>query len=362
MDGLQHGSLSVLWSGVVLTAAALSGLAVHAILFWVARRAVRRTDNVLDDALVRRASTPLRLLLPLFAVIAVFDSMPPPDRIQSVADHALSLVMVAGIAWLLVSLTRVVDDVVEARFPLDVADNLESRRVVTLARFFRRFVTTIILVVATAIMLMTFSAIRHLGTSILASAGIAGLIAGIAARPVLSNLLAGVQIALTGPIHIDDVVVVEGEWGRIEEISRTYVVVRIWDLRRLILPLTYFIEKPFQNWTRVTADILGTVYVHADYRLPVDEVRDELHHILEGSGLWDGKVWNLQVTGVSETTLELRALMSAPDSGKAWELRCLVRERLMNYLQREHPDKLPRVRADVRQPAGGNGLEAPSAA
>jgi small-conductance mechanosensitive channel len=349
MEGLRHGSLSLLWSGVILAGAVLLGLAVHAVVFWIARRAARRTGNVMDDALVRRSSGPIRLLLPLLGVTAVLESVPPPEQIRDIIEHVLSLTLIACIAWLLISLTRVLDDVVEARFPMDVADNLEARRMVTLTRLLRRLVTTIIVVVAAAIMLMTFPAIRHLGTSMLASAGILGLVAGMAARPVLSNLLAGIQIALTGPIHIDDVVIVEGEWGRIEEITGTYVVVRIWDLRRLILPLTYFIEKPFQNWTRVTADLLGTVYVHADYRLPVDAVREELHRILEDSGMWDGKVWGLQMTGVSEHTMELRALMSAPDSGKAWDLRCLVRERLVEYLQREHADKLPRVRADLQQ-------------
>lgn len=349
MEGLRHGTLSLLWSGVILAAAVAVSLTVHAVLFWIARRAARRTGNVLDDALVRRSAGPVRLLLPLLAVTAVFESVPPPERIHATVDHSLSLALIGSLAWLLISLTRVMDDVVEARFPLDVSDNLEARRMVTLARVLRRLATTIVVVVAAAIMLMTFPAIRHLGTSMLASAGILGLVAGMAARPVLSNLLAGLQIALTGPIHIDDVVIVEGEWGRIEEITGTYVVVRIWDLRRLIVPLTYFIEKPFQNWTRVTADLLGTVYVHADYRLPVDEVREELRRILEDSGMWDGKVCGLQITGVSEQTMELRALMSAPDSGKAWELRCLVRERLVAYLQREHPDKLPRLRADVQQ-------------
>jgi small-conductance mechanosensitive channel len=163
----------------------------------------------------------------------------------------------------------------------------------------------------------------------------------------VANLLAGLQLALTQPIRIDDVVIVEGEWGRIEEIRNTFVVVRIWDLRRLVVPLSHFIEKPFQNWTRVTADLLGTVFVHVDYTTPVEQVRSELKAILDTTPMWDGKVWNLQVTEASERTIQLRALMSAPDASTAWDLRCHVRERLLDYLQRAHPQALPRSRAEV---------------
>jgi Mechanosensitive ion channel, beta-domain len=173
----------------------------------------------------------------------------------------------------------------------------------------------------------------------------------MAMRPTLASLIAGVQIALTQPIRIDDVVIVEGEWGWIEEIQTTFVVIRIWDLRRLVVPLSYFIEKPFQNWTRVTADLLGTVFLYVDYTIPVEEVRQELHRLLEASGMWNGKTWGLQVTDAREHTLELRALMSAPNGPKAWDLRCYVREGLIQYLQQRHPESLPRTRADVRMAA-----------
>jgi small-conductance mechanosensitive channel len=207
--------------------------------------------------------------------------------------------------------------------------------------------------------LMTFPAIRRFGASLLASAGVAGLIVGLAARETISSLLAGIQVALTEPIRLDDVVIVEGEWGRIEEIRMTYVVVRIWDERRLVVPLSYFIEKPFQNWTRKTANILGTVFLYVDYAVPVDEVREQLHRILKDSGLWDGKVWNLQVTDATERTMQLRALMSAPDSSTAWDLRCDVREKLIEFLQREYPGSLPVTRAELgpggaRAPKGGD--------
>lgn len=196
-------------------------------------------------------------------------------------------------------------------------------------------------------MLMTFPSIRHLGESLFASAGLAALVAGLAARSTFSNLIAGVQIAFTQPMRLDDVVIVEGEWGWIEEIRTTYVVVRIWDLRRLIVPLSYFIEKPFQNWTRQTADLLGTVFLYTDYTVPVEEVRQEIHRVLESSKRWDGKVWGMQVTNASERSMELRALMSAPNASVAFELRCFVREKLIQFLQEKYPQSLPKTRAEL---------------
>jgi hypothetical protein len=216
----------------------------------------------------------------------------------------------------------------------------------------RRIAVTLIVVITISVMLMTFPTIRHIGESMLASAGLAALVAGFAARSTLSNFAAGIQVAFTQPIRIGDAVVVEGEWGWIEEINITYVVVRIWDLRRLVVPVSYFIEKPFQNWTRSTADLLGTVFLYADFSLPVDAVRTELHRILESTKLWDGKVWGLQVTNTTDRTMELRALMSAGDSSTAWDLRCYVREKLVLFLQQQYPNSLPRLRAEVSNPEG----------
>jgi small-conductance mechanosensitive channel len=214
---------------------------------------------------------------------------------------------------------------------------------------------TAIGVFALASMLMVFESARQFGASILASAGIAGIIVGFAAQQSIATLLAGFQIAMTQPIRVDDVVIVENEWGRIEEITLTYVVVRIWDLRRLVLPITYFIERPFQNWTRSSADILGTVFLHADYSVPLDALRAELTRILAASPYWDGKVNVLQVTDAKEHTLEIRALASAADASLAWDLRCEVREKLIEFLQRHHPESLPQLRAsiDTRLPLAG---------
>jgi hypothetical protein len=189
----------------------------------------------------------------------------------------------------------------------------------------------------------------------LASAGIVGLVIGFATQKTVSTVLAGLQIAITQPIRVDDVVIVENEWGRIEEITLTYVVVRLWDLRRLVVPITYFIEKPFQNWTRVSADLMGTVSIYSDYTLPVQSLREELHSILRASNLWDGRVWGLQVTGATERALELRALMSASDASSAWDLRCDVREKLVAFIQNKYPESLPRLRAELSSGQGEGG-------
>jgi small-conductance mechanosensitive channel len=210
-------------------------------------------------------------------------------------------------------------------------------------------------------MLMVFESARRFGASILASAGIAGVILGFAAQRSLASLLAGFQIALTQPIRVDDVAIVEGEFGRIEEITLTYVVVRLWDLRRLVVPISYFIEQPFQNWTRASADLLGAVFLHVDYSVPVDSLRTELTRILKESEHWDGKVNTLQVTDAKEHTLVIRAVASAADASLAWSLRCEVREKLVSYLQREHPHSLPRIRVLAPAASGARHIDSQTA-
>jgi hypothetical protein len=241
-------------------------------------------------------------------------------------------------------------DVALVRLQLESPDNLRGRRIYTQFRVIERIADVAIVVIAVSFMLMTFTGVEKIGSDLLASAGIVGVIVGIAAQRSLSTVLAGMQIAMSQPIRLDDVVVVEGEWGRIEEITLTYVVVHIWDHRRLILPITYFIEKPFQNWTRTTSELIGTIFVYADYTVPVQPIRDELQHTVSQSALWDRKVCALQVTSASEHTVELRALVSADNSSKLWDLRCEVREHLIGFLQTSYPDFLPRVRVDLERP------------
>jgi small-conductance mechanosensitive channel len=353
-------------STALLGGAVVGALALHTVLFAAFGRVARRTGSLVDDAFVRHARTPARVLLPLFALYLIVPALPLPASTRAPLGHVMILAAIAAVAWLVVALTEIVVDVIAATHRVDVKDNLAARRIRTQLYLLRRITVVVVAIVAASVMLMTFPSIRHLGVSLFASAGVAGLVVGLAARPTISNLISGVQVALTEPIRIDDVVIVEGEWGRIEEVGTTYVVVKVWDQRRLIVPLSYFIEKPFQNWTRVSADLLGTVFLYADYTVPVEEVREELHRILDASPQWDRKVWNLQVTDATEHTLELRALMSAPDSSAAWDLRCLVREKLVEFLQREHPSALPRVRASLdRDPpavrAGEGSREPPPA-
>ena len=340
-----------LWSAGVIGFALVLGRAIQYVIYSAARRVAGRTGAILDDSLVRHTARPARYILPLLAVVSLVPLAPLPPGIEGSLQHAVGLGLIASVAWMLIAITDVLGDIVAARYDVSAADNLTARRVRSQFLVLRRIAVVVVIIVAGSIMLMTFPSIRHLGASLLASAGLAGLVIGLAARSTLSSLIAGVQLALTEPIRIDDVVIIEGEWGWIEEIGTTYVVVRVWDLRRLMVPLSYFIERPFQNWTRISADILGTVFVYTDYTVPVEEVRQELHRILQTSPLWDGKVWGLQVTDAREQTLELRALMSAIDSGKAWDLRCYVREKLIAFLQERYPQALPRTRADVRTDA-----------
>ncbi|MFZ0612995.1 MAG: mechanosensitive ion channel domain-containing protein [Desulfobacterales bacterium] len=337
-----------LWPAGFLVAAVILVLIGHAVFYRIVARIAARKRASVVESITRRSRKPARVILVLIAVTVSVPALPIRADLASGIDRVVSLVLVAAIAWALIELTGVVEDVVTARFPLDVRDNLTARQVHTRLRVLRHIAVIVIGGLAVAAMLMSFNGLRRLGTSILASAGLAGIVVGIAARPTLSNLIAGIQVALTEPIRLDDAVIVEGEWGWIEEICTTYVVVRIWDLRRMVLPLSYFIEKPFQNWTRVTADLLGTVFINADYTFPVEELRQELHRVLQSTGMWDQKIWGLQVTNATDRTIEMRALMSAVDSGSAWDLRCHVREKLIEFMQKNHPESLPRSRAEFR--------------
>jgi len=347
-----------LWSGAIL--AGVIGLArlAHHVVFTVAKRVARRSESVIDDSLIRHGERPAKWILPLLAIVLTLPVLPLRSDVLRPLEHAVGLGLLVSIAWVTILLANVLSDVAYAKYRIDVSDNLNARRIRTQIQVLRRIFVVVVIIITVAITLMTFPEIRALGTSLLASAGLAGLIIGMAMKPTLSSLIAGLQIALTEPIRIDDVVIVEGEWGWIEEIGTTYVVMRTWDLRRLVVPLSYFIENTFQNWTRRTADLLGSVFVYVDYGVPVEEVRQELLHVLKSSEMWDGKVWGLQVTNATEHTLELRALMSAPDSGKAWDLRCHVRERLISFLQKRYPESLPKTRADIRTIAAGHAAPA----
>jgi small-conductance mechanosensitive channel len=347
-DFVEHWQTWVLFLGASLFAI-LVALACHYVLLKVLSRLAKRSRSPLDELLIKHLRSPVRWVMLLVALRLAVEPFDLPDGAQSLTRTVFGIVVIILISWLLVKALYVLNDVVVLRFKVDVKDNLRARKIHTQLRVLRRIVVVVVVIIAAASILMTFPKARQLGTAMLASAGIVGIVVGLAAQKTIGTFIAGLQIAFTQPIRLDDVVIVEGEWGRIEEITLTYVVVRIWDLRRLIVPITYFIEKPFQNWTRVSADILGTVFLYVDHTVPAEPLRAELRRILETSDLWDRKVSVLQVTNTSERTVEVRALMSAADASVAWDLRCHVREKLVEFIRREYPEALPRLRATLEK-------------
>lgn len=258
-----------------------------------------------------------------------------------------SVLLIVSLAWMLIAGIRTAKRIFLEQFDTTKEDNLRSRKFQTQFNILERILVFLIIIVSVGLILMLFEDVRRIGISLFASAGVAGIIIGFAAQRIIGTVIAGIQIAITQPIRLDDVVVIEGEWGKIEEITLTYVVVHIWDKRRLIVPTTFFFEKPFQNWTRTTSEILGTVFIYTDYNVPFDALRNELTRLLESSPLWDRKVNVLQVTDAKERTVEVRALMSAKDSGTAWDLRVFVRENLIKFLQKNYPGSLPKTRVVI---------------
>lgn len=259
------------------------------------------------------------------------------------------VLFVISITWGIVALIRILKNQLLRNYDLNESNNLDTRRVYTQYNILEKILVFIVILIGIAVALMLFEQVRNIGISLFASAGVAGIIIGLSAQKALGSILAGLQIAITQPIRIDDVVIVESEWGWIEEINLTYVVVRLWDKRRLVVPTTYFLEKPFQNWTRTSADILGSVFLYTDYTLPIEALRKELTRLLKATPLWDGKVNVMQVTDAKEYTMEIRALMSAASSPEAWDLRVYVREELIAFIQREYPQCLPRTRVIVKE-------------
>jgi small-conductance mechanosensitive channel len=330
-------------------AAASIAIIVALVVHRIGRAIIFRVTafSALLHSVAVRINRPAQWLLPLIALQGVWQGSPNDLPAIDTVRHLNGLLLIATLTWLLIQAVRGVADGVISRHRVDVADNLAARRIHTQTRVLARTAMTLIGVIGLAFMLMTFPGARQLGTSLLASAGVIGIVAGIAAQSVFSNLIAGLQIALTQPIRLDDVLIVQGEWGRVEEITGTYVVLRIWDERRLIIPLRWFIENPFENWTRRSADILGTVFLWVDYRLPLEPLRAEAQRVCEASSKWDGKVCGVIVFEAGPQSMQLRVLVSAASSGDAWDLRCEMREALVNFIAREHPECLPRLRAEV---------------
>jgi len=329
---------SLLISGLIL----LGGFVAAVWLFKLIKRIFRNQKNPAYLRLASIIQYPFKVLIICIALAIIKYQIEIEPGFM--LGQLFYLLFVAVFTWLIIAVIKAIKTILLSRFNLDAEDNLKARKVHTQIRVLERIAVFLVIFIAVAMALLSFEAIRQIGISLLASAGIAGLIIGFAAQKSISMLLAGFQLALTQPIRLDDVVIVEGEWGRIEEITLTYVVVAIWDKRRLIVPVNYFIEKPFQNWTRQTAEIIGSVHIYVDYGFPIDKLRTFMDESLKRNPHWDGQVKVLQVTDCTEKSMELRALASAKDSSSAWDLRVLLREEMIEFIRLNHPEYLPRTR------------------
>ncbi|MGX7674857.1 mechanosensitive ion channel family protein [Plantactinospora sp. DSM 117369] len=344
---------SYLWTVIATVSAALFALAVVEVVHRTVRRLGRR--SVLLSELSEHSHRPFQVAATVLAIqfgvrFSTGYGIGTPWRRTLL--HLLVLAVIGTTAWLVASLLLVSEDTALARFRLDVPDNRQARRIKTQIVMLRRVTIAVIVVLAAGVMLMTFPSVRGVGASVLASAGVIGVVAALAAQSVLGNVFAGLQLAFSDAVRLDDVVVVEGEWGRIEELTLSYVVVQIWDDRRLILPTSYFTTKPFQNWTRTQAAVLGTAEFEVDWSVPVQAMREELRRLVEGTELWDGRTCVLQVTDAVGGMVRLRALVSAADAPRLWDLRCLVREHLVGWLRDQRPTALPRLRTEVGDASG----------
>ena len=351
--GINSRPTRIFW-GRALTAILYAGWIIA--LLWLVFRAIRAVEKRMRVWAERTRSLPgkivvpivghsLRFSVPLLGIVLLLPLLKLPENWAWVTQKGVGILFIVTLSFLIVHGINAMQAALLSRQRLDLPDNLSARRIYTQVSVIRKIIITAVVIIATGSVLMLFDPVRQFGTSILASAGIAGIVIGFAAQRTLGNVLAGIQIALTQPLLIDDIVVVEGEFGQIEEITLTYVTVRTWDLRRMILPITYFVEKPFQNWSRVSTDLLGAVVLHLDYQAPIGELRRELKQLVENNPKWDRKVCGLQVTDTKQTTIEVRALVSASDPGKVFDLRCEVRERLIEFLCRNYPESLPRQRS-----------------
>lgn len=356
--------LDTLWllpNWLVASALVIGGIVVALIANAVIVHVIRNTLGVRHPktrSLLTRSKGPLRLALIVLALSLVVRIAPISDRASTVFGNILNVAFIALLGWTAITAVQISSEVYLRRFKLDAEDNLLARKHVTQVGILKRAADILIVIMTIATAMMSFEQVRQYGVSLFASAGVAGLAIGLAARPLLANLIAGVQIAMAQPIRLDDVVFLEGEYGTIEEITTTYVVIKLWDWRRMVVPLSYFIEKPFQNWTRETSALIGSVFLYVDYTVPVEKLREKLMEIARASPLWDGRVVVLQVSDATKDhTVELRALLSARSAPAAWDLRCEVREKLITYLQEEYPGALPRTRQEIVRRTEGHHTE-----
>lgn len=331
--------------GAAILVAVIVAFVIHRMLIAVLRRVARRKP--FTTAMTRHAYRASQVVMMLFAVRLVLSGTPEQFPFLVNASYVVSVSLILAMTWLVHRCVHAISATVISLNPYDVVDNLRARRILTQTRVLTRSAHFIIALLGLSFVLLTLPGARQFGASLLASAGVVGLVAGIAARPVLGNFIAGLQIAFTQPIRIDDVLIVQGEWGRVEEITGAFVVVRIWDERRMIVPLQWFIENPFENWTHSSSTILGTVFLWLDFSVPLDKLRTEFERITHGAPLWDKRVCVMHVVDTSDRAMQVRLLVSAIDSGTAFELRCQIREAMLSFIAANYPGGLPRVRAEV---------------
>ncbi|MBO3083765.1 mechanosensitive ion channel family protein [Cellulomonas sp. zg-ZUI188] len=347
-DSVSDGVQGVVVPVAALLAAVVAAFVTATLIGVVVRRIARRSAVAAD--LTRRSRKPMRAVLLVVAIgIALRVSTETAEWTRAVG-HVLLIAFICTITWLIGSLAFVLEDAALQRYRIDVADNRHARRVRTQIQVLRRITVAVLVLCALAAILLTFPSARAVGASLLASAGVISIVAGLAAQSSLANVFAGLQLAFTDAIRVDDVVIVDDQWGRIEEITLTYIVLHIWDDRRLILPSTYFTTTPFENWTRRAADLLGTVELDVDWEIPVEDMRTELTRLLQDTDLWDRRVGILQVTDAVGGLVRIRALASAVDAPTLFDLRCYVREGLVSWLQREAPQGLPKTRWEGAKP------------
>ncbi|ACF10731.1 MscS Mechanosensitive ion channel [Chlorobaculum parvum NCIB 8327] len=345
--GLLQSQLGI-WLGPILFVFLAVVLYLGANSLFKRSVAFFRKQGLVGSLPFERLVWPFRLIVVLAGSALFLDYVSLPDVSLRLLKHLFLILSIVTAAWFIMRMLAVLEQFILSHYQSRSGQSeIAAKKVATNVSLARKILNALIIVLAVSGVLMTFDTVRQVGLSILASAGIAGVILGFAAQKSLGTLIAGIQIAISQPISIDDVVIVEGEWGRIEEITLTYVVVLIWDQRRMIVPITWFLDKPFQNWTRTSTELLGTVYLYVDYAIPVESIRQELESIVASTPLWDKRVVRLHVTKATDKTVELRALMSAANSSDLWELRCLVRERLIDFIRINYPAGLPKVRMEV---------------
>ncbi|MFC3025252.1 mechanosensitive ion channel family protein [Vibrio zhugei] len=327
------------------------GFVVRFLVLFTLKYNTKRSNRFVFNSLQQHLKQRWFLFVPAILLHLGSQQLPLSPEEEAIFEEILQIIIVLSFAMIATSMVKVVEDVLFRRYDISHADNLKARKARTQIIYVKKVALVIITILAIGMILLNFDSVRQYGTTILTGAGVAGIIIGFALQKSLANLFSGIQIAFTQPIKIDDAVVVEGEWGWIEEINLTYVVVKIWDLRRLVLPITYFTENAFQNWTRNTAQILGAVNLYVDYSMPLEPLRQYFDEVLEGTEMWDKSAKAFQVTDCSEKTMTIRLLMTAKNSPMAWDLRCYVREAMIGYIQEHYPHSFPRVRAEINTEA-----------